>query len=282
MLLFIGCDRSPPSTTPPSKFRVLATVYPLADVAKRVAGDYADVQWLIESGQTLDGVSDVDLRERASQSRLVVTSGPADDWAQQGMGIDARTVRLVEPQNTTATRDLYGGGNPDPKASLWLDPKSVSEMTELIRQRLVAADQAHEQTYTKNAATVRQSLEQLDAEIRRAISALPEKRLLTIRPVWSAFGRRYGLEPVAPVQSREERLTEDEYRALKAAKAAGHRTVFVDVSTPATVRQQIADRTALEVLTLDTLGSSAPEGRSTYEKMMRYNLRQIVKGLNAK
>jgi ABC-type Zn uptake system ZnuABC Zn-binding protein ZnuA len=84
------------------------------------------------------------------------------------------------------------------------------------------------------------------------------------------------------VQSREERLGGEEYRALKAAKDAGHRTLFVDVSTPPTVRQQIADRTGLMVLTLDTLGSSAPEGHSSYEKMMRYNLEQIVKGLNAK
>jgi ABC-type Zn uptake system ZnuABC Zn-binding protein ZnuA len=281
-----GCDQSSNSTNPAaqSKLKVLATVYPMADLARRVAGEHAEVQWLVESGQTLDGlgISPADLRDRAARSRIVVSSGPADVWAQQGMGMDARTARLVLPQTTTAARELYGGGNPDPQASLWLDPKTAIEVAELFKERLFAADPSHEQAFKTNAGAVVQSLQELDAEMRKRLAGLPSRKLLTVRPVWDAFCRRYGLEQVAPVQSKEERLTEDEYRALKAAREGGITTVFVDVSTPAAVRHQIAERTGLNVLTLDTLGSSAPDGRSTYEKVMRYNLEQIVKGLSGK
>jgi ABC-type Zn uptake system ZnuABC Zn-binding protein ZnuA len=255
----------------------------MADLARRVAGEHAEVEWLVESGQTVEGlgISPAELRDRAARSRIVVSSGAADVWAQQGMGMDARTARLVLPETTAAATQLYGGGNPDPKASLWLDPKTAIEAMELFKERLFAADPSHEQAFKANAAAVVRSLRELDEEVRKRLAGLPSRKLLTVRPVWDAFCRRYGLEQVAPAESKEERLTEDEYRAFKAARESGIATIFVDISTPAAVRHQIAERTGLNVLTLDTLGSSAPDGRSTYEKVMRYNLEQIVKGLSA-
>jgi zinc transport system substrate-binding protein len=151
---------------------------------------------------------------------------------------------------------------------------------EALRQRLAGADPAHEPEYSKNAAAVRRSIEALDAELSEATKRLSNRKLLTVRPVWGAFCRRYGLEQVAPAQSAEGRLSDEDYRALiRAAKESGSGSVFVDVGTPAAVRQQIAERTKLKVLTLDPLGTSAPEGRSSYERLMRYNLEQLQSGL---
>ena len=282
MVASIGCDQSSGPAVPaaPTKPTILVTVYPLADLARRVGGEHVDVQWLVETGQTVDGISPAELRDRAAQSRVVVTSGAGDVWAQEGMGVDAQTARLVRPETTDAARQVYGGGNPDPKASLWLDPKTAIDVAQQLKERLIAADPSHEPAYAKNAATVVRSLTELDTQVRKSLSGLPNRKLLTVRPVWDGFCRRYGLEQVAPAQSREERLTEEEFRALSAARQSGITTVFVDVSTPAQVRHHIAERTGLNVFMLDTLGSSAPSGRSTYEKIMRYNLEQIVKGLS--
>jgi ABC-type Zn uptake system ZnuABC Zn-binding protein ZnuA len=79
----------------------------------------------------------------------------------------------------------------------------------------------------------------------------------------------------------EERLTAADFkdRIVPAARAMGAKAIFVDEATPAGVRQQIEDRTGLRVLTLDAVGSSAPEGRSTWARVMRYNLEQIRTGL---
>jgi ABC-type Zn uptake system ZnuABC Zn-binding protein ZnuA len=92
---------------------------------------------------------------------------------------------------------------------------------------------------------------------------------------------RYGLEPIAPVNTSEERLTPADFkdRLVPAARAAGVKTIYVDDATPRAVRQQIEDRTGLTVLTLDSVGTSATAGRNTWAKVMRYNLEQIRKGL---
>ena len=276
-----GCDRST-SQTPaaPAKLRVLATVYPLADITRRVAGEHADVQWLVESGQSFDALSNTGVMDLAAQSRIVFSSGTSEDWSPKGMSLDARAVRMVQPETMVVARQLYGGVPPDPNAHLWLDPRTVVECVEALRQRLAAADPANEPDYSKSAAAVRKSIEALDAELAAGIKSLRSKKMLTVRPTWGAFCRRYGLEQIAPVQSREERLTDDDYRALSsAAKESGSSCIFVDVATPAAVRQQIAERLKLRVLTLDPLGTSAPEGRSTYDKIMRYNLAQLTQGL---
>jgi ABC-type Zn uptake system ZnuABC Zn-binding protein ZnuA len=55
--------------------------------------------------------------------------------------------------------------------------------------------------------------------------------------------------------------------------------VFVDVSTPVAVRQQIEEKTGLRAVTLDALGTSAADGRNTWAKAMRYNLGQLKRGL---
>jgi zinc transport system substrate-binding protein len=276
-----GCDRSTNQTpSAPAKLRVLATVYPLADIARRVAGEHADVQWLVESGQSLDALSSTGVMDLAAQSRVVLSSGTSEDWSPKGMSLDARSVRMVQPETMVAARQLYGGVPPDPNAHLWLDPGTVLDCVESLRQRLAAADPVHEPDYSKNAAGVRKIVEALDAELAAGTKRLRSRRVLIVRPTWGAFCRRYGLEQVAPVQSREERLSDDDYHALStAAKESGFSCIFVDVTTPAPVRQQIAERLKLRVLTLDVLGTSAPEGRSTYDKIMRYNLEQLTEGL---
>ena len=277
-----GCDRSSATQTPstPAKLRVLATVYPLGDVARRVVGEHAEVQWLVEAGQSLDALSGTGVMDLSAQARVVLSSGASEDWSGKGMSLDARSVRMVQPETMVAARQLYGGVPPDPNAYLWLDPRTVMECVETLRQRLAAADPGHEPEYTKNAAAVRGSLEALDAELAAAIKGLRAKKVLMVRGNWGALCRRYGLEQVAPVQSREERLSDDDYRTLAAAaKEAGSACIFVDVTTPAPIRQQMAERLKLRVLTLDPLGTSAPEGRSTYDKIMRYNLTQLTEGL---
>ena len=62
----LGCDRAPAKAPVPiEKVAIVATVYPLADIARNVGGPYVSASWLIESGQSLSGVqSNVDLRNR--------------------------------------------------------------------------------------------------------------------------------------------------------------------------------------------------------------------------
>ena len=122
--------------------------------------------------------------------------------------------------------------------------------------------------------------DKMAAEWAAALAPFKGRKVLVVRSVWSPMLTRYGLEPVVPVNTSEERLTPADFkdRIIPAARAAGVKTVYVDDATPRGVRQQIENRAGLTVLTLDAVGTSATAGRNTWAKVMRYNLEQIREG----
>ena len=111
-----GCDsRSRNQTPTPSTSRqidVLATVYPLAEIAQQIGGDHVNVQWLCEGGQRPEDLEiNAALKQRANKAALVVTSGPWDDWTGSELGAEARAARLVEPARMTAAAQLGPDGS---------------------------------------------------------------------------------------------------------------------------------------------------------------------------
>src|SRR3954469_10688983 len=149
IFLGLGCTRSPSAPAPKPagrKVEVLATVYPLADLARRIAGDSANVEWLCEAGQRPEAIeAGSHLKQRANRADLMLTSGSWDAWAVAEMSDQARTDRMVEPLRMPAARDA------DPKAYLWLDPPVVRQMAEAARTRLTIVDAARENEYRQNA-----------------------------------------------------------------------------------------------------------------------------------
>jgi len=281
LTLLIGCDKTAPAPdlAATKKMVILAAVYPLADLARQVGGQHVDARWLLESGQHPADLRDSpELRRQAGAARIVLTSGPWDSWASSDLTPEARTLRIIEPQRTPSAGERDGAAVANPAAYLWLDPQIALDMVETLRERLGVADPSHSRQFQENAAACRAELQTLDAQWRTTLAPLANRNILIVRPIWSAMLRRYQLEPIAPVQNPETQLTASDYKALAAAaKTHNLTTLYVDISTPLPVRQQITERTSLRVLPLDSTGTSAPSGNSTYVKLMRYNLGQLMK-----
>jgi zinc transport system substrate-binding protein len=282
----LGCDSrrtSAPSPTGRPKIAVLASVYPMAEMVNRIGGGYVEVQWLAEGGQRPEEVEAAggDLKQRANKAEMMITSGPWDGWAVAELSEEAREARLVEPGRTAAARGA------DARSYLWLDPALVREVVEAARARLSAIDANREADYRANARGYQAEVDAVDGEFREGLAGVKGKTVLAVRPVWGAMCARYGLELRTPVVAEEgksavidERLTQADFREIAlVAKAAGATAIFVDVSTPVAVRQQIEEKTGLRAVTLDALGSSAADGRNTWAKVMRYDLAQLKKGL---
>jgi zinc transport system substrate-binding protein len=276
--MLLGCDSGSPSTVPrpsPTKIDVLAIVYPLAEMVKRVGGEHVEVQWLAESGQRPEEIeATAELRQRANKAALVLTSGPWDAWAGTELSSDARSTRLIDPQRTAAAAGA------DPKANLWLNPAVMQELLDKVRARLTQIDPLHEADYRKNAQAYAEEIDEIDRNFRDELAKLKGKKILAVRPIWGALCARYGLSQLAPMDAREEKLSPTEFKELaRAAKGNGVKFLFIDAATPAGVRQQIEEKTGLRAVTLDSLGTSAVDGRSTWARIMRYDLEQLKQGL---
>jgi ABC-type Zn uptake system ZnuABC Zn-binding protein ZnuA len=257
---------------------VVASIYPMAEMAKRLGGGWVEAEWLVDAGRRPEEVEgDASARRRADNAVAVITAGPWDRaWALPDVTPEARRDRVIDPA------DMPAAHGADPDAYLWLDAAVLREMVERLRVRLSIYDPRRQAELRSGADGYVAEVDAVDGEMKAGLAAFKGRKVLVARPVWGPMLARYGLEQVAPVTGvMEERLTAADFkdRIVPAAKAAGAKAIFVDEATPAGVRQQIEDRTGLRVVTLDAVGSSAAEGRNTWAKVMRYNLGQLRKGL---
>ena len=276
LLVASACDKPAPSADPRAtkKIVILSTSYPLADLARRVGGSAVDVQWLSEGGEHPGSVADTpELRRRASAARAVITAGPGDVYATHDLSDDDRRARVIEPHRMPSAGQAAG----DARAYTYLDPLVAAEVAGAMADRLSVVDPARSAEFAKNLVTVRESLTALDAECRAALAKRGTKQVLVVRPIYGAFLKRYGLEQVAPTAGPESGLSDADFKALAAAaRRHGLTTVYVDRYAPAPVKQQIADRTGLKIRTLDATGTSAGHGNDSYEKVVRWNLKELA------
>jgi zinc transport system substrate-binding protein len=284
--LGLGCDSrsaNAPAQVAGRKVVVLASVYPMAEMASRIGGAHVEVQWLAEGGQRPEEIANTapDLKQRANRAEVVITSGPWDGWAMAELSPEVREARLVEPGRMEASRRA------DARSYLWLDPAVVREMVAATKSRMTIADTNHEAEYRQGAQGYLDEVNAVDREFRDGLASLKGRSVVAVRPVWGAMCARYGLELRTPVVATEkeppvtdERLKPADFKEIaRVAKSVGAAAIVVDVSSPVAVRQQIEERTGLRAVTLDALGTSAADGRNTWAKVMRYNLAQLKRGL---
>lgn len=189
------------SNTPTT--RIVATTGMVADVARAVAGEHAEVVGLIGTGVDphlyKPTRSDV---QRLMGADVILYNGlllegkmtdAFDRAAGAGKGVFAvaggiEHDRLLEPEDAS--------GHPDPH--VWMDPALWSIAAERVRDHLIELDPAHAAEYRANADAYIAQLAELDAYAKRVLATVPEGRraLVTAHDAFGYFGRAYGYEVV--------------------------------------------------------------------------------------
>ena len=254
-------------------------MYPLADVVRQVAGEAAEkvtLDWFCENGRDPRDLHLSDAQKKISGiAELILTSGFPENWAGESMDSRQQALRLISPDSTQSGRVL-----PDSHGALWLNPQIVKEMADTVRERLTLLDFRHESQYRKGSEAFIREVDALDEEFRERLAPLKGRQFLSLRPTWGDLAERYDLEEIAPLDTDPHRITDDEVRKLKeTAQKEGIEVLVIDAALLPGVQRELQTRTGLRLLPLDLLGSSAPDGRSTWIRMMWYNLDQLEKGL---
>jgi ABC-type Zn uptake system ZnuABC Zn-binding protein ZnuA len=284
-LALTACERAKPAAQQEvARRRVLTTVYPLSDVVRQVGGEWVDTDWLCENGNDPRDLKLSDEQKRLLKNAdLIVSSGFADVWIGQTLDLHQQALRLIRPEATPAGRALANGSDDDedaPRPDLWLDPLIVKDLADSVREHLTVLEASHDRAFRANAEAFVRAIDALDAEFRPRLAPLAGKRFLALRPTWGRLAERYGLQEVAPVNTEPRKLTDAEVRALRdAAHSQNTDVLAVESSLLPGVQRELQLRTGLRLLLLDSLGSSAPDARSTWLRLFRYNLEQLEKGL---
>ena len=248
----------------PSRLRVVATVPPQAWLVRRIGGDRVDVDVLLPPGASEHTYEPTPQQvARLADARLVVEVGHPALLFERRL-LDAMLVR--EPQPLVV--EMVPSG-PSPSSSavhdhgsdphVWLSPRAMRAAAPDVEAALERLDPAGAPTYRANLRVTLADIDRLDAELRRELAELPQRRFLVYHPAWGYFARDYGLEQVAIETDGKEPSPRRLVELVEEARRAGTHTVFVQRGEYDRPAQAIADELGAKVVALEPLAEDWPD-----------------------
>lgn len=278
---------------PPMK--VVATIFPLADIARQIGGERVSVAILLPAG-----ANEHTYEPTASQMRQV---SAATVYIRNGAGLDAWADRLLasarKPHTLVTAADgvkllplseqelihddreephSHGAGDPH----IWLDPIIVRDR--IIPAILAALEKGnpHDAPYFRaNARRFSQGLTALDKEMAAAFRGVRQKEFIALHSAWAYMAKRYGLRQIASVEPFPGKEPSAKYIAalVTLARKEGVKTVFAEPQLSDKAARVIAAELKGKVLLLDPEGGERITGRDSYLSLMRHNMAAIAKGM---
>jgi manganese/zinc/iron transport system substrate-binding protein len=274
--------------------RIVATTSILADLAREVAGDRAEVIGLMGPG--------VDPHLYRASEGDVARMSRADVILYNGLGLEGRMGEVlrrlgdrtyavagaVPAERRLRSEDFEGQYDPH----VWMDAGRWAEAARALAEHLATRDPDHAEGYRAHAEAYAERLDGLAAYVRQRVEAIPEGQrvLVTAHDAFGYFGEAYGMEVrgLQGLSTATEAGTAD-VQTL-AAFVAERRIPALFVETSVSPRAIEAVRQAVRArgfdvriggdLYSDALGGPG-SGAETYEGMLRHNADTIADALGA-
>ena len=257
---------------------VVATTTQVADLARNVAGDRAEVAGILTANADPHGYEPRarDVKRLAGAKLVLRSGGEVDEWleeAQASAGSNARVVTLGED-----TRD---------EPHWWQDPRAAIAAVAKLRDGLTEVDPDGRSAYEANARRYVQRLRALDRGIAACVATIPagQRKLVTTHDALGAYAKRYGLEVIATVipsrSTRGQASAGETAELVRTIRREQVPAVFAESSVNADVEEAIARESGAKVsapLWADALGPKGSSG-ATYVGSLEANTRTIVDAL---
>ncbi len=286
--LAVGCGgekKSPHS----GKKRVVTSFTIIADMAREVAGDAADVESITKPGSEIHGYDPTpkDI-VKAQGADLVLWNGMnLELWFEKFFTNvkDVPSAVLTEGVTPMGITEGPYTGKPNPHA--WMSPANAVIYVENIRRALVKMDPANEAVYTANAAGYTAKIKALDEPVRKKLDAIPEARrwLVSSEGAFSYLCANYGLRQLYlwPINADAQGTPQQVRAVIDGVRANKIPVVFSESTVSDKPARQVAQETGARyggVLYVDSLtGADGPA--PTYLKLLEANADTIVKGFLA-
>lgn len=273
----------------PHRLKVLTTFTVLADMARQVAGDAADVVSITKPGAEIHGYEPTP-RDfvRAEDADLILRNGlDLEVWFEQFLSNlgDLPSVTLSEGVDPIPVASGAYQGKPNPHA--WMGLESAMIYIDNIARALSDHDPANAATYRANAEAYKARIRAEIGPLRDRIMALPKDRrwLVTCEGAFPYLARDFGLQELYLWPMNADRMgTPQQIRAVIDGVRDNHiPTVFCESTVNTAPARQIARETGAAyggALYVDSL--SAPDGPvPSYLDLLKTTTGTIAEGLGA-
>lgn len=277
----------PQLATAEGRFKVVTTFTVLADMARQVAGDAAEVESITKPGAEIHNYQPTpgDIL-KARDAQLILRNGMnLEQWferfLQRLQGVPA--VTLSEGVEPIGIAEGPYSGKPNPHA--WMSPDAAMIYIDNIRDALVEHDPANADTYRRNAKAYQTLIKSTVGPIRERLQKVPEERrwLVSSEGAFSYLARDFGLRELYlwPINADQQGTPQQVRKVIDAVRANRIPAIFSESTISASPAQQVARETGAKyggVLYVDSL--SEPSGPvPTYLDLLRVTSQTIADGL---
>lgn len=260
-LLILASSGTVHSSGANKKLVIVTTVAPITNIVQNVGGAYTEVIGIVPDGTDSHTFEPVPTDAKILQS--------ADIIIVNGLDLELPTVKLAEKVKKAKTPILRLGnhtlrkeewrydfsfpreyGHPNPH--LWPNIALAIRYAELVRDKLIELDPAHEENYLANTSVYLAKLRKLDKAIFSCVGTIPEKnrKLVTYHDSFAYFAPRYGMKVIAAIQPSDfsEPGPQEVIRIIKQIKKEKVPAIFGSEVFPSKVMEQIARETGVKFI----------------------------------
>ena len=271
------------------RLKVVTTFTVLADMARHVAGDAADVVSITKPGAEIHGYEPTpgDIAG-AQDADLILRNGlNLERWFEQFLA-NLEGVPSAMLSDGIAPIAIAGGsyqGKANPHA--WMGVDNAMIYVDNIARTLAEHDPAHAATYAANAETYKQELSAALDPLRQQIAAIPEDRrwLVTCEGAFSYLARDLGMRELYlwPINADQMGTPRQVRTVIDGVRDHQIPVVFCESTVNTAPAEQVARETGARyggVLYVDSL--SEPDGPvPSYLDLLRVTTQTVADGLTA-
>ena len=295
-LIFIaGCANNEKAAVPSNKTKVLTSIYPVAEFARAIGKDRADVQILLPGGtEAHDWEPSVgDAKKIAAAQIFIYNGGGMEPWAskmQKSMQQDSKTVFVQsgsdifkEDHDEHKDHEHEGHHHDELDPHIWLDPVLAQTQVKTILSAFIKADPANASYYTENANKFIQELGELDKAYSALAQSTQSQKIVTMHSAFGYLSKRYGWQEVSLMGANAHTEPTPKRLAEIADKIKGEniRYIFIEPLVDEKLMQEFAKNTGSTLLVLDPLENPA-DNKQNYIAAMQKNLENLKKAFENK
>jgi ABC-type Zn uptake system ZnuABC Zn-binding protein ZnuA len=311
VLVAAGACEKKAGDAPGEKARVAVSIFPLYDVARRVAGDRLDVVLVLPPGRT-EHSYDPTPKEmaRVAKSKLAISVGLGlDGWlekiVQGAAGTNVTTLQLgpkVNPRKMTNEEVGFeaveeaghdedekkdaGGDQPGHKSThgaddphFWMDPVRMKVAVDFMVEAFIKLDPEGADGFRARSEDVKRSFDHLHKGLEAKSQGWTKHTIVTFHGSMGYFAERYGLKIAAVVEPFPGKEPTPRYikEVLEAIERTQASALFSEPQLDKGPAQVIADQSKVPLFELDPIGGT--DGVESYEKLLTRNAEVFDKAL---
>jgi len=274
-LVFIfGCSKKVQETTKDEenikveKPVIAVTIVPEKTFVEAVCGDLVEVVALVPPGNSPENYEPTPMEiEKFSKASLYFSIGvPTEEANILPNAGDVKIVALQDKVALAYDDRKFESGERDPH--IWLSPKRVKVMIEVIAEEMGKIDEVNKETYEKNAEAYINQLDELDKEIKEALVGVKSKKFIVYHPAFGYIADDYGLEMYALEEEGKEATATHLQEMIDLAKKENIKAVFYQEEIDSSQSESFAEEIDGKTMQLAPLSAKYIENLKEMAKTM--------------